>query len=103
MSDSLTPCKHCGRKFSPEAIQRHSKICQKVNTKNRKVFDSSKQRQVEDNHLKFNKTKKSNDSVAIPSKSNWKQKHENFIQTVRAARGVTTAIKEGFCIFIFYH
>lgn len=34
-------------------------------------------------------------SEVTPKKNNWKKKHEDFINTIRAARGVTAAIKSG--------
>lgn len=45
----LLPCIICNRTFSPEALERHSKVCTKVNVKTpwkpeRGVFDSTEQR-----------------------------------------------------------
>ena len=40
----LLPCPICFRTFKPESLERHRNVCQKVATKKRKVFDSSKQR-----------------------------------------------------------
>uniref|UniRef100_H2Y0T0 Zinc finger C2HC domain-containing protein 1A n=1 Tax=Ciona intestinalis TaxID=7719 RepID=H2Y0T0_CIOIN len=37
------PCSYCGRKFNPESLDRHAKICAKT-SKPRPVFDSSNQR-----------------------------------------------------------
>ena len=41
---SLLPCTSCGRTFMEKALERHIKVCQKVNTIKRKVFDLSKKR-----------------------------------------------------------
>lgn len=99
----LVSCSSCGRNFSTEVIARHSKICTKVN-KPRKVFDSSKQRHVADEQIikklpsysKSSTTKPRNPEREIKQpKSNWKQKHDDFIRTVRAAREATIAVKQG--------
>lgn len=113
---TLVPCHTCGRNFSEHAIQRHAKICQKVTSKKRNIFDSHSQRKVEDStgggslsimvSKKYSNSRVTNNranqqqkraspkEVPLP-KSNWKQKHEDFIRTVRAARQATTAVKQG--------
>ena len=40
----LFPCPYCGRTFLQMALERHMKICQKVSTKKRNVFDLAKKR-----------------------------------------------------------
>ena len=40
----LHPCPTCGRKFALKTFERHIKICEKVATKKRKVFDGAKKR-----------------------------------------------------------
>jgi hypothetical protein len=40
----LLPCVSCNRTFRPEALAKHSKVCEKTLMKKRKKFDSSKQR-----------------------------------------------------------
>jgi len=40
----LVPCSICDRTFSQKALERHAKICQKVSTTKRKVFDVAKTR-----------------------------------------------------------
>jgi len=92
-------CQYCGRKFAFESIARHTQICQKT-SKKRAVFDSSKQRSVAESGVKG---KPSQRGLGKPgrtlgtqgSKSNWRLKHEEFINTVRAARESTAAIKQG--------
>jgi len=37
----LTPCDICGRKFNPQALERHTKVCEKVKSKPKKVFDAA--------------------------------------------------------------
>jgi len=36
----LSPCDVCGRKFNQLALQRHVKVCQKVQSKPKKIFDA---------------------------------------------------------------
>ena len=33
------PCNTCGRKFNPETLVKHERICQKTFNQKRKVFD----------------------------------------------------------------
>lgn len=40
----LFPCTICGRTFLQKALERHIKVCQKVSTKKRNVFDLAKKR-----------------------------------------------------------
>jgi len=37
----LTPCDICGRKFNPQALERHTKVCEKVKSKPKKIFDAA--------------------------------------------------------------
>ncbi|XP_039271615.2 uncharacterized protein LOC120346047 [Styela clava] len=90
---NLTPCGICGRTFNPETLKRHQGICQKNAAKKRKVFESQKQRDLPGISKIATKSKPQRSAPA--AKSRWRQQHEEFIQTVRAARGVTKAIKEG--------
>ncbi|XP_076824150.1 uncharacterized protein LOC143470124 [Clavelina lepadiformis] len=92
----LVPCNYCGRTFSKESIHKHRQICQKTSQK-RPVFDSSKQRafEITDRKAKSKKATFSAKPTTRGTHSNWRQKHEDFIKTVRAAREVTAAIKEG--------
>ena len=40
----LIPCGSCDRKFRPEALEKHSRICNKVFNKKRKVFNAAAHR-----------------------------------------------------------
>merc|ERR1719327_1147395 len=40
----LVMCQGCGRKFKPEALERHAKICKQVFQQKRKAFDSAANR-----------------------------------------------------------
>ncbi|XP_010004784.1 PREDICTED: zinc finger C2HC domain-containing protein 1A [Chaetura pelagica] len=87
----LLPCKICGRTFFPAALKKHGPICQKTSAKKRKVFDSSRQR-AEGTDIPTVKPLKPRPEP--PKKpSNWKRKHEEFIATIRAAKGLN--LKDG--------
>ncbi|KAM8786771.1 zinc finger C2HC domain-containing protein 1A isoform 2-T3 [Rhynchonycteris naso] len=89
----LLPCKICGRTFFPMALKKHGPICQKTATKKRKTFDSSRQR-AEGTDIPTVKPLKPRPEP--PKKpSNWRRKHEEFIATIRAAKGLDQALKEG--------
>lgn len=86
----MLPCIICNRSFRPTLLQRHSALCEK-NAKKRKVqFDSSKQRrQGTEMNAYLPHVKKTQDtSISVEkSKKNWKEKHEQLIKTLKAARG----------------
>uniref|UniRef100_A0A8C0H982 Zinc finger C2HC domain-containing protein 1A n=1 Tax=Chelonoidis abingdonii TaxID=106734 RepID=A0A8C0H982_CHEAB len=82
----LLPCKICGRTFFPAALKKHTPICQKTATKKRKTFDSSRQR-AEGTDISTVKP--------LKPRSNWRRKHEEFIATIRAAKGLDQTLKEG--------
>ena len=94
----LTPCGCCGRNFHPDVVDRHFQICQKnqVNASKRKTFDSSKMRAKDTEVEKVLEEKRflpphMREKPKLPiKKSNWKAKHEDFIRTIRAARGEDT-------------
>uniref|UniRef100_A0A8C5GYK0 Zinc finger C2HC domain-containing protein 1A n=1 Tax=Gouania willdenowi TaxID=441366 RepID=A0A8C5GYK0_GOUWI len=103
-SVDLVQCNFCERSFFPKVLEKHTKICQKSAAKRRKVFDSSRQRAegTEISVLKPIKAKLCKGSSSLscqaepPKKqSNWRKKHEDFISTIRAAKMVTVAMKEG--------
>ncbi|XP_062370665.1 zinc finger C2HC domain-containing protein 1A [Cinclus cinclus] len=87
----LLPCKICGRTFFPAALKKHGPICQKTSSKKRKTFDSSRQR-AEGTDIPTVKPLKPRPEP--PKKpSNWRRKHEEFIATIRAAKGLN--LKDG--------
>ncbi|XP_040210412.1 zinc finger C2HC domain-containing protein 1A isoform X2 [Rana temporaria] len=91
--DDLRPCKICGRTFLPATLKKHVPICQKAAIKRRKTFDSSRQR-AEGTEISVVKPVKPRPEP--PKKaSNWRRKHEDFIATIRAAKGLDKIIKEG--------
>ncbi|KAK7475885.1 hypothetical protein BaRGS_00032853, partial [Batillaria attramentaria] len=91
------PCKVCGRQFFKDSLDKHQSICAKTakTSSKRKVFDSAKQRAGEGSDLTYRQIKQAQKKPVAPPKTNWRAKHEDFINTVRAARGVDRAIAAG--------
>ena len=79
----------------------------------RKPFDSSKQRLLGTEFEQYNKKcKQSSTPQSNPRQKtlSWRQKHEEFIQSIRAAKQISDAIKSGmslvirqYCYRIKYH
>ncbi|CAF2714477.1 unnamed protein product [Rotaria sp. Silwood2] len=101
----LQPCSICGRQFNTESLKKHQSICRQVTTKKRRVFDAGKQRAA-GSDVPYKATKRTmqiyqgevraqDDRSKPKSKANWRQKHAQLIQSIREARTVTRAIKEG--------
>lgn len=88
------PCRQCGRQFVPESLAKHEPSCIKAANKKRKVFDSAKQRS-EGTEVNYRQIKQAQKKEVKAPKSNWRAKHEDFINTVRAARGVSVAMQRG--------
>lgn len=88
----LYPCEICGRNFNQDSLLKHRQICKKTSKKERKVFDSGRQR-AEGSDVVYAKTKET--KKVTPPNSNWREKHEQFVRTVRNARHVTEAIRTG--------
>ncbi|XP_072175866.1 zinc finger C2HC domain-containing protein 1A-like [Diadema setosum] len=91
-SYDMTPCNICGRTFLPDSLARHERICEKSQNKKRKVFNSAKQRAEGTDISSVPRTE-----VKLPpsKKNNWRRKHEDFIEAMRSAKGVSHAIKTG--------
>uniref|UniRef100_A0A452RE11 Zinc finger C2HC-type containing 1C n=1 Tax=Ursus americanus TaxID=9643 RepID=A0A452RE11_URSAM len=92
----LGECSHCGRKFLLLRLERHSNVCIRMQGSKRKVFDSSRAR-AKGTELEQYLNWKGPASVKAepPQKSNWRQKHESFIRTLRQAREVQQVIAKG--------
>ncbi|KAM6207420.1 zinc finger C2HC domain-containing protein 1B [Sarcoramphus papa] len=92
-SQDLAPCTTCGRHFARDALLRHDPICKKVFNKKRKPFSSLKQRLQ---GTEITTVKKQPPQKKQPGKkSNWRQHHEDFINTIQSAKQVTKALKGG--------
>ncbi|XP_062833920.1 zinc finger C2HC domain-containing protein 1B isoform X3 [Anolis carolinensis] len=91
-SQNMINCETCGRHFTQDALARHAPICKKVFNKKRKPFNSLKQRLQ---GTEIPTVKKQPIKRQPEKKSNWRQQHEDFITTIRAAKLATIAMKEG--------
>lgn len=90
----LESCQSCGRKFNPQTLVKHQKICLKLSSKKRKVFDSTKQR-AEALEMTVNQVKQAvSKQISVP-KVNWRSQHEDFLNSIRNAKKVSQAIAEG--------
>lgn len=78
----------------PSLQARHERICAKSSQK-RKAFDSTKQRQRGTDLEHFLATHKPTAHKTKKGKRDWREKHEEFVESLRAAREVTIAMKEG--------
>ncbi|XP_014612172.1 PREDICTED: probable serine/threonine-protein kinase DDB_G0282963 isoform X2 [Polistes canadensis] len=89
----LLPCAICGRTFMPRSLEKHFKICERGAIKKRKPFDSAKQRIQGTDLAEFlprqEKKRYSNDEKR---KSCWKETHDDFLRTIRAARNETASM-----------
>ncbi|XP_039757601.1 zinc finger C2HC domain-containing protein 1C isoform X1 [Pararge aegeria] len=93
-------CTVCGRHFAPDRLPKHQEICRKTHTKKRKPFDVLKHRLAGTEAEPFiNKLRKGTPSTTkVQQKnlnSNWRQKHEEFIQAIRAAKQVQAHLDAG--------
>lgn len=116
--DGLARCAICGRNFAEDRIAKHREICQKTKTKKRKVFDTTKHRVLGTDAEKYVLRKKvgagaSKKSISGASatkapaaataaaaatdakKSDWRRKHEEFIQAIRAAKEMQAHLAKG--------
>lgn len=87
----LSPCSICGRNFATERLLKHEKVCKQSSEKKRKMFDSRKQRARGQDHEQYvldGKYKEEPEKKA--KKVDWRSQHENFIATIRYAKGETT-------------
>ncbi|NWZ53803.1 ZC21B protein, partial [Haliaeetus albicilla] len=91
-SQDLAPCTTCGRHFARDVLLRHDPICKKVFNKKRKPFSSLKQR-LQGTEITVKKQPPQKKQPG--KKSNWRQHHEDFINTIQSAKQVTKALKEG--------
>ncbi|XP_068619037.1 zinc finger C2HC domain-containing protein 1C [Battus philenor] len=92
-------CAICGRHFAPDRLAKHQEICKKSHAKKRKPFDVLKHRLAGTEAEPFiGKLRKSTTQSSKPVKqlnSSWRQKHEEFIQAIRAAKQVQAHLKAG--------
>ncbi|XP_031831846.1 uncharacterized protein LOC116426686 isoform X3 [Nomia melanderi] len=96
--DLLVPCKICGRRFAQDRVVLHEQICTKTGQKKRKLFDSVMYRvkgtELEKFVLKKGSSKKQPEKSS-EVKSNWRRKHEDFINAIRSAKQVQAHLAAG--------
>ncbi|XP_062863014.1 trichohyalin-like [Trichomycterus rosablanca] len=81
----LVPCGLCHRRFAEDRLERHSRVCKKMQLSTRKVFDSSKYRAKGTDLEEFTKANGRSKTPEL-KKNNWRQKHEALIRNMRQAR-----------------
>ncbi|KAL7686560.1 putative Zinc finger C2HC domain-containing protein [Plasmopara halstedii] len=109
-TEEMEQCHNCNRKFNPASFQKHRKICEKVFSGQRKVFNMAAKRLEGTEAEKVLKEAKSNkknsglsntpmSAMEIPIKvknaADWKQKSDMFRNAMKASREVSKALKEG--------
>jgi len=93
---SLASCNLCNRNFAADRIDKHIVICQKTKSKARKVFDSSKQRAEGSDAQPAPQTYRKGGNSSKPApKNNWRQTHDDFIRSIRAAKQVSKHMASG--------
>ncbi|XP_036343388.1 uncharacterized protein LOC118752607 isoform X1 [Rhagoletis pomonella] len=104
-------CCYCNRHFNMERLPKHEKICEKMAHTKRKTFDAARHRlrgtdaekYVKKAQSRNNANNKSGYSSAAAvsgmsgsmKKNNWRKKHEEFIQAIRAAKQVQAHLARG--------
>jgi len=80
-------CRHCGRMFNEEAIDKHENICKKIFCEERKKFDMKKKRILDSEHAmlmkKSDKEKKLDKEKNAAKKAKWKKQSEEFRKMLR--------------------
>lgn len=79
-----TACPRCNRKFRPDSLARHSRVCVNVFQKQRKAFDALRQRVPLECLTKLRRLKAKAEVGRIPS--SWRQRSRAFRHAVREAR-----------------
>ncbi|KAL7022005.1 hypothetical protein ACKWTF_012102 [Chironomus riparius] len=98
--EGLIRCPICKRNFAEDRIEKHEVICQKMKTKKRKTYDSSKKRVQGTEAETYNKKPLTRVGVksattSTNKNSNWRVKHEDFIKTIRAAKEMQAYVAKG--------
>jgi len=84
----LFPCAFCARTFTSQSLEKHARICERAAAKKRKPFDSAKQRIQGTELAEFQpKQEIRRHQQDERSRSTWKKTHDDFLRTIREARG----------------
>uniref|UniRef100_A0A8C5GI13 Zinc finger C2HC domain-containing protein 1A n=1 Tax=Gouania willdenowi TaxID=441366 RepID=A0A8C5GI13_GOUWI len=92
-SVDLVQCITCKRTFLPDIWKKHTNFCLMSKAKKKYVFDSRSQRT---RGTEFSVLEPTQPKAEPPKKpSNWRKNHKDLISSVRAAKILTTAMKDG--------
>jgi len=92
--DGMNSCKVCGRNFTLERIEQHQQICKQTHNRNVKVFDSRKQR-TQGTDLEPYIRRGTYKNNVQPPKNRWREKHEEFIRSIRYAKQTQAHVAAG--------
>ncbi|XP_073819059.1 uncharacterized protein isoform X2 [Musca autumnalis] len=102
----MATCQYCNRNFNEDRLSKHEDVCRKMVTTKRKIFDASKHRVKGTEAEKYVAKKKGATAAPKPAavkntqsdsskKSNWRKKHEEFINAIREAKKVQAYLAKG--------
>jgi len=90
----MAACKVCGRNFTTERVEQHQQICKQSHNRTTKVFDSRKQRTQGTDLEPYIRKGAYKTNVPVP-KNHWREKHEEFIRTIRYAKTTQAHVAAG--------
>lgn len=85
-NDNRVECLICHRKFAEDRIDRHMQACKTSNSRKKKVFDSAKMRNADNDAMQYQGRSETPPKV---KKSNYKEQHEQLVANLKAARAAT--------------
>ncbi|OWZ03812.1 hypothetical protein PHMEG_00024394 [Phytophthora megakarya] len=111
-SEQMEQCQNCNRSFNIASFQKHQKVCAKVFSEHRKVFNMTAKRLEGTEAEKIAKEAKAKakssgvngrktplsateQPIKVKAAADWKQKSEMFRNAMKASRDVSQALKEG--------
>ncbi|XP_014473357.1 PREDICTED: serine-rich adhesin for platelets-like [Dinoponera quadriceps] len=95
-ADGRIACNICQRNFAPERLAEHQNACARMaSRKKRKPYDAMKARLTGTELEPFLKKSVVPAAKKPEVKSNWRRKHEEFIQTIRSAKMVQSHLAAG--------
>lgn len=100
----LLPCAICARTFMPQSLEKHARICERAAAKKRKPFDSAKQRIQGTELAEFQPKQETRRHLdeRIASRSSWKKNHDDFLKTIREARGELVSLSKTLFRYVKY-
>ncbi|GMR33315.1 hypothetical protein PMAYCL1PPCAC_03510, partial [Pristionchus mayeri] len=94
------PCRTCGRNFIKSSLEKHEPVCKKLAKLNRKPFDSGKQRATGSDITIHDVRRAAKEKQQLGGqfprpKTQWRERHTDFIEAVSSSKKVDYAIKTG--------